>query len=410
MKRDGGSWAGARLRRAGAAASCAVLVATALAGVASLAACSSESSGSAARSPRTSAASTADRDAREATTPRRDGDAETGAATAPGPRAPIEIRPEPESVEDWSFNGKPGRLITTPHYRVFTTQPRENVTSRLPLFLESALEHYRVAITGEDAPLPYPSERLDTYILSSKGDWELLARQLLGSQAEPFLNIRRGGFAYNGRALLFDLGTFDTLAVTAHEGWHQYTQRTFRSGLPIWMEEGLATYMEGHRWSGRGGRATFMPWANVERFDQLRRSTARGQLLPLRDLLAARPQELISATSTGPGLTYYAQVWALTHFLMEGENGKYRESLQRLVRDAASGAMERTVSRKLNNPRAGRALGARVGPAVFIAYFNEDLTAVQDEFDRFVQSVVATGSRQRIVAGESPQSATEAGR
>lgn len=308
---------------------------------------------------------------------------------------------DPESVEPWTFNSKPGQMMTTEHYRVFTTEARDSLVTRLPLFMETALFHYRVALTGDSAPLPPPPIKLDTFILKSRPDWELLARQLLGDEAEPYLKIRRGGFAYAGRALLFDLGTYDTLAVTAHEGWHQYTQRTFDSSLPIWLEEGIATFMEGHRWAGRGSRPSFMPWANHERFDQLRRASARGRLLPLADLLSAAPQELISAGSSEPGLDYYAQVWALTHFLNEGENARYRPALRQAVSDAATGRLPRVVAQRLS-ARAAGPMALRRGPSVFAAYFNADLAEASAQYDSFVKTIVATGSRQMISAGQSP--------
>jgi hypothetical protein len=71
----------------------------------------------------------------------------------------------------------------------------------------------------------------------------------MGSDAEVYLKIQRGGFAASGRAILYDIGPRDTFAIAAHEGWHQYTQKSFRAPLTVSFEEGLATYMEGFRWS-----------------------------------------------------------------------------------------------------------------------------------------------------------------
>lgn len=326
-------------------------------------------------------------------------------ASAPAPSL-ADIPTEPESVEPWTFNNKPGQVMTTEHYRVYTTESRNTLIGRLPLFMETALAHYRVAITGDGATLPPPPLKLDTFILGSRSDWELLARQLLADQADPFLKIKRGGFAIGGRALLFDLGTYDTLAVTAHEGWHQYTQRTFQAQLPIWLEEGLATYMEGHRWAGRGSRPTFMPWANAERFDQLRRAQARNQLLSLEDLLNAAPQNLISTGNSEPGLNYYAQVWALTHFLNEGANGRYAEHLRSAVQDAASGRFASVVQRLLGS-RSVHGMALRLGPAAFTAYFNPNLSEASAEYRQFINDVVATGSREAISRGVSPIAAKQ---
>jgi hypothetical protein len=327
------------------------------------------------------------------------------ASMAPAPGSPISMTAGPATeVEPWSFNGTPGQLIRTPNYRIFTTEPPGRLTSRLPAFLEGALGHYRTLLTGVSDPLPEPRLRMDTFIMSSRSDWELLARQTLGGQADAYTRIQRGGFAYDGRALLFDLGTFDTFAVTAHEGWHQYTQRSFAQSLPIWLEEGIATLMEGHRWGGgapRGSEVRFLPWANVERFDQLRRALARGQLMPLAALLEAQPAQLISGGSNNPGLVYYAQVWALAQFLSEGADGRYRDGLIRAVRDASRGQLGAEVRRVLG-PRAGGQMSLRRGPAVFAAYFSPEIQTVESEYRNFIERLVAPGSRGAIVAGRSP--------
>lgn len=307
-----------------------------------------------------------------------------------------------DSVEPWSFNGKDGRIFRTANYRVYTTQPDTVLNSRLPSFLESALRHYRTAITGEGAPLPGPEIKLDTYVLRNREDWALLTRQLTADQADIFLRIPRGGFAFGGKALLFDIGARDTLAIAAHEGWHQYTQRAFQQPLPIWLEEGLATVMEGHRFEGRG-EPQFLPWFNTQRFDLLRKAHTAGRLVSLRDLLADSPGDLL-AGGAGAGdraLIYYAQVWALSHFLLEGDSGVHRASLNQLVSDAALGKLSDRLSPTVGAFRAAQILSQRRGPVVFEAYFGP-VGARSDQYDRFISELVRAGSRERVVEGASP--------
>lgn len=313
-----------------------------------------------------------------------------------------------ESVEPWTYNGTPGRLIRTAHYRVFTTQPDTVLNDRVPLFIEDALNEYRTSLSKPGQPLPEPELKLDTYILRTRADWALLTRQLTGEQAELYLRIPRGGFAFGGKALLFDIGTRDTLAILAHEGWHQYTQRAFRQPLPIWLEEGIATYMEGHRWGGAGGGTPqFLPWCNVERFDQLRRAEAQKRLLPLDKLLESAPQDLMNRY-TDDALIYYAQVWALTHFLAEGADGKYRAGLADLLADAAAGTADRRIGAVLGPAYANRILMNRRGQGVFLAYFNQDIAEAAREYEAFVAELVQSGSRGAIVEGRSPLGGTAA--
>lgn len=339
-------------------------------------------------------------------------------AGSPAPSAALAATAAPAfdiSTEPWTFNNHPGRLITTPHYRIFTTQPDTVLTDRIPLFLETALTAYRTFLVPHGSPLPAPDLPLDTFILRSRADWAILTRQLMGDQADLYLRIPRGGFSYAGNALLFDIGAGDTLTVAAHEGWHQYTQRTFKQPLPIWMEEGLGTYFEGHRFVGPSGATpVFLPWANTERFDQLRRAEAAATLMPLAALLDQQPQDLVSGSGE-IALTWYAQVWALTLFLADAEHderapSRFRPALQRMIRDAASGELAAHVAATLdpahNDPsRIRRALAARRGPAVLLAYFAPSTAEFQTlarDYDAFIHRIVATGSRERILQGLPP--------
>lgn len=310
-------------------------------------------------------------------------------------------------MEPWSYNGAEGRLVRTPHYRLFTTQADSILNARVPLFLESALAAYRTCITSPASStggdlLPEPSLKLDTYILRSRADWALLTRQTTGNQAETFLRIRRGGFAFGGKALLFDIGSRDTLSIAAHEGWHQYTQRAFQRPLPIWLEEGMATYMEGYRYDIPGNSPRFVPWFNTERFDQLRRASAQGKLMSLSALLESAPQTLMgTGVGNDDALTYYAQVWAFTHFLAEGAGGKHRAALAAVLLDAASGNIDGHLARTFGATGAGRVLAQRRGPGVFEAYFG-DMGEASGEYNIFLRKLVEPGSRSAIVAGESP--------
>lgn len=319
-------------------------------------------------------------------------------AASPRTRA---AHPAPASVSavisatPWSFAGAKGQIVRTAHYRIFTTEREAILMGRLPGFLEAALTHYRTAIT----PLPAPALRLDTYLLDTRPQWVNLTHQLLGARADRFLQIQRGGYATGGVGVFYDIGPFDTLAVAAHEGWHQYAQRAFRDRLPIWLEEGVATYMEGHKWDG--AEPLFLPWANLERFDRLRAAADNGDLLPLDRLLATAPQEA-GAASGNALITYYAQVWALVHFLAEGNGGAYRPALNAILDDAAAGHYRRTLVVRLRQTAGVRALTSGRGDGALRAYLGDRADDLAGEYARFIEMVVAPGSRDRVVQGRSP--------
>ena len=128
---------------------------------------------------------------------------------------------------------------------------------------------------------------------------------------------------------------------------------------------------------------------DVRTADDLRRAAQADRLIPLAELLRHAPQSFL-ADGKARLLVYYAQVWALVHFLAEGEDGRYRDALRRLLIEAARGRL------------AGEAGDRRLGPGVLMAYIDTDLEAFEQRYVQFVRHVVRTGGRNRIVRGHSP--------
>lgn len=303
------------------------------------------------------------------------------ASAAPSVQTPTYTYSPVLSIEPWKFADADGSVIRTQHYRVFTTSDRTIIRRVLPGFLEASLVQYRSAL-GE---LPPPPVKLDTYLMDTRPQWASLTRALMQERADVYLQIERGGFAAQGRGVYRDLGALtDTLNLAAHEGWHQYTQLTFKSRLPVSLEEGIATYMEGFRFDpARPDVPVFMPWANTERYDQLRRAASADRLLSLDTLLTTPPQDLI-ARDQEMALTWYAQVWALVHFLHEGESGLYTSSLHAILADAATGS-SRGVARL---PLA--------------SYIQTPADELNEQYQAFINKITAPGARNKIVAGRSP--------
>jgi Protein of unknown function (DUF1570) len=301
------------------------------------------------------------------------------------------------STEPWTFGDRQGRTITTPNYRVFTTVDWPWLVDSMPAFVESAIRHYTTAL-GE---LERPERPLDTYLMANRPQWLDLCRSLLDSEDRTFEQIQRGGITLNGRAMLYNLGPRDTFALVAHEGWHQYTQTMFRETLPVWLEEGIATYMEGFRWDRARNLPVFLPWRNFERFEALRKAANSQRLIPLAELLNSTPQEQL-ARSDERALTYYAQVWALVHFMREGANGRYADALTDILRDARDARVTRHIADELGMQAARSATLRRRGPQLFQAYCNTDLAAAGAEYKAFIERAVRSGAGQRIAEGRSP--------
>ncbi len=319
------------------------------------------------------------------------------------PRKPGDITSVEFQSKPWMFDSTSGLhrglKLTTPNYEIYTTKTTESFIDHLPLFYEAALANYTTAL----ATLPYPKERLITFLFSDRRQWMAKTRDVLPDQAKAFRNLGRGGFTTRGTAVLYYIDYWrsrrhhDTLAIAAHEGWHQYTQSTFKNNLPVWLEEGIATYMEGFR--NRRGMTIFSPADNYERRGALREAYYKArnkpkkyQLIPLDELVTKTPQEFLKIDKSIL-LTYYAQVWTLVRFLAEGEDGLYRPGLEKILVDAANGNIVkhvRNVGGKASWLKSDSS--SKLGRLVISAYFTDDFEQFERNYLAFIEEI-ATADR-----------------
>lgn len=303
------------------------------------------------------------------------------------------------TTEPWTFRASTGTLIKTRSFRVFTTLQPGHLADLFPNFMEAALDGYTSALL----PLPRPPRTMDTFLMRDRDEWAVLTQQIMGKDAGPYLKMQRGGLTSEGRSLLFDVGrTRDTLMLAAHEGWHQYTQSTFKEPLPMWIEEGLATYMEGFRQDRSDpSRFAFMPWANMERFFALREGVRSRRLVSLGVLLDSTPQDLM-AQNANAALLYYGQVWGLVQFLSEYDQGRYRPSLHRMIEDARDGVLVAHIRAARGGRAASDFLSRRRGDEPMRAYLDVDLNTLNVQYRQFVENIVAPGNERVISQGKRP--------
>jgi hypothetical protein len=240
---------------------------------------------------------------------------------------------------------------------------------------------------------------METYLFHDRRQWAAKTRQLLPDYAATFDNLGRGGYATGGTAVLYYIDyrkvPRDTFAIAAHEGWHQYTQSTFVHPLPIWLEEGIATYMEGIRQIN--GEFVFHPRRNHERLSALRDAARYDRLIPLHELLEEPPQTFLQEDKRRL-LTYYAQVWALTQYLVHGERGRYRQPLAAVLNDAANGQLlPKLVRSPVVLAQGGRAkvLTSRVGAWVILGYFTDELAGFEQGYLDFIEELCGEGLDER---------------
>ncbi len=297
----------------------------------------------------------------------------------------------------WSYHGNDGWVYYTPGATIRTTITDRQMLIRIPAFVELAQLHARTALTT----LPAPSEPVNTFFLGSRSQWETMTRALLKDQAPVYLAIERGGYSKGTTGVYYDLGPRDSFTIAAHEGWHQYAHSVMIDRLPVWLDEGIACYLEGFRWDEvEPDTPKFLPWANLERYDQLRKAHANGSLMSLHTLVSNRPQDLMS-TDQGGGrvLTYYAQHWALIHFFREFEGGRYSSGLARTLQLAVRGELlnnlSETDARTLRSRRSGPGVLSIIAPGV-------PLRELDAQYQSFINRIVRPGGRNAALSGQSP--------
>ncbi len=308
------------------------------------------------------------------------------------------------SSSPWRWTSVSGLELRSEHWVIRSSLRNAAFMASLPAFYEAALRNYRTGLV----PLPTPGAPLESCVFGNREEWARYTEHRLGSEAAPYLRMGRGGFTTGGEAVLYDIGPRDTLAIAAHEGWHQYTQTTFRHSLPVWLEEGIACYMEGFRQPVGAPEPTFLPWRNPERYAELRSTARKGRLRPIREVLEGTPQSFL-AVSRDAQLSYYAQVWALVHFLRDGEGGRHRAGLERMLADAVDGRVgERIRASDALDSRGKRlASTAKTGIWLVTVYLDTDFDRFAEAYDAFVRALVDANAWDRVMRGQSPLS-TEA--
>jgi len=304
------------------------------------------------------------------------------------------VQHPPAAREPWRFHGNEGWTFTTPSATLHTTLRDRAMLARLPSFIELAQIHARSLV----ALLPEPERRVTAYMLGSRAEWESMTRRILGERAGVYLAIERGGYSVRDTGVFYDIGPKDSFTIAAHEGWHQLARSVLADPLPTWLDEGLACYAEGFRWDEHDpDLPEFLPWANLERFDQLRAAHARGSLMPLRTLVSSRPEDLMRTDKGAERvLTYYAQLWALIHFFRESGHST---GLARTITLAHQGRLAASLpgreARLLRSRRVGAGVLSILAPG-------HSLEELDERYRRFVARVVDVGGRDAVLRGDSP--------
>ena len=113
-----------------------------------------------------------------------------------------------------------------------------------------------------------------------------------------------------------------------HECFHQYAEYVIHREMPVWLNEGLATYFGSAVWTGDGFVTHVRPAEFVE---DLQERLADSQPIPFASLFAMADEDWsrIVAHNLERGRWQYTQAWSIIYFLLHAEDGRYAQGLSR---------------------------------------------------------------------------------
>ena len=291
-------------------------------------------------------------------------------------------------TERWSFEGQQGQKITTPHYVIYTTLADAEVIGGIPQLMEGALSQYRRLAPS----VPPSGQPMVCYLFQARDQWAEFTQSRTGADAAIYLQINRGGYTVHDWYVAYYIGELGTYSVAAHEGFHQYVARHFRSRLPPFLEEGLACMFEEVRWETVGAGWSLPRWnlaANRSRLVGLRNALEGAYLVPLAQLVAMHAGQVVDQPPAQIE-AFYAQSWAFARYLWEADGGKHRGTLRRILTDAADGSLypgpsSRRTDDGLWDPDSARPL--------LEYYLKTDLEKLDRSFRRYVHRLAYEGYR-----------------
>jgi hypothetical protein len=297
--------------------------------------------------------------------------------------------PDLKAVEVWNNQYGPGLKLTTAHYEIFMTLLEPSILRHSAGLIESAYKAY-------NHQLPEPIEtktKFTIYLFTDRRQWEDFTNNFAGEQAEIFRRIKAGAYCHNGACVAYDIGSERTFSVLAHEGWHQFSSRHFKFRLPSWLDEGVAMLFETQ--AAGDGTFDFEPAKNAYRLDALKKTLSKDKMVPLRNLIATTPGDVLVTDQTEAVMAFYSQSYALIRFLRETGGGERLGDYHRLLADGLKGDWPLDeVSKKIaadRNIPLNILWNHLVSLVLFHEYIGDDYEPVEKEYLAFCRQIVADG-------------------
>jgi len=321
----------------------------------------------------------------QTTSPKADTDTPSGAAEVMDYLQKQNL-PAVDSVEKWAGDYGEGLVITTDHYRIYTTLMSPLMLYQMPGFMESAYMGYQ-----NQLPSPIETDNKFTiYLFADRRQWDDFTKKFAGHQADIYLKIIKGAYYLNGSCVAYNIGKDRTFSVLGHEGWHQFNSRHFKYRLPSWLDEGIAMLFETSRYED--GWFYFEPGRNLGRLGGLKKALLENRMIPLEELITLNPGEVMADQDTGAVTAFYSQAYAMVRFLREEDYGRRLRNFQQMLLGGLNGTWP------LEGP-AGQIAADRnipltvpwnrhVAPLLFKTYITGDISSLEQEYTNFCRKIV----------------------
>lgn len=288
-------------------------------------------------------------------------------------------RPALVHLQKLAIQGSTGTQISSPHYEIYTTIEDNQVLDRIGQLMEGALDQYRALAPD----IPLTDHAMDCYVFGTRGEWAAFTKSHAGQDSEIYLRVNRGGYTIGDWYVAYWIGDTATYSVAAHEGWHQYVARHLKGRLPPFLEEGMACLFEQVQWEGEVPRWNLS--RNYSRLASLRSAIAGNHLYPLSQLVRMHAGQVVGK-SNAKIEAFYAESWAFARYLHDGQRGRNRPALQRMLSDAAAGRLFDDTSRQLND---GPLWDSSTAKPMIEHYLGADLSQIEQSFKAYMDQLAA---------------------
>ncbi|HEY3417944.1 MAG TPA: DUF1570 domain-containing protein [Armatimonadota bacterium] len=206
-------------------------------------------------------------------------------------------------------------------FYVITTDLTGPIAQRIAGNLDAIYRVYRDYFSGITI-----QQKLAVYLYASRQDYLTFVNQTAGATPNkwnPAVFFEKDGWLVTVACVEDEQSLTSLLTMMQHEGMHQFLQARFGKTVPIWANEGLATYFE-HMMLGKNGVLTgLVPFSS---YDPIQAAVTHGTYLPFERLMTLSNADWATLNNAGSAAAQliYSEAWSIIYFCHHYDRGQYR--------------------------------------------------------------------------------------